>query len=191
MRTATEKAVGYRVVDLLQKDMVILTTKKLFCGFVDFLQKTHGDFVKKKQKHRLVGGRFLHIQKWCSEADKADGLQDIANPEMRFSRFFTALMYHGPPEASFFFFQNLRHLPGVIFSWCFDPFCFFFNQDGFPLWLLEATLSRLVRLDGMDPGTTLKFSIHGGKCLRREERLPRKTMVALTCRHTAQMPGSC
>eukprot|EP00438_Fugacium_kawagutii_P015425 Skav221557 [mRNA] locus=scaffold1376:209450:218083:- [translate_table: standard] len=31
-------------------------------------------------------------------ADKAE-LQDITTPEMRFSRFFTALMYHGPPEA--------------------------------------------------------------------------------------------
>ena len=34
-----------------------------------------------------------------AKVDKADGL-DIATPEMRFSRFFTALMYHGPPEAA-------------------------------------------------------------------------------------------
>lgn len=72
-----------------------------------------------------------------SQVDKADGL-DIATPEMRFSRFFTALMYHGPPE---------------------------------------TTASHLIRLVGMDSGSTFKFSIlDGGKCVRREERLPRKTM---------------
>lgn len=70
--------------------------------------------------------------------DKADAL-DIATPEMRFSRFFTALMYHGPPE---------------------------------------TTASHLIRLDGMDSGSTFKFSIlDGGKCVRREDsRVFRKTM---------------
>ena len=39
--------------------------------------------------------------------EKTETLQDLATPEMQFSRFFTALTYHGPPEATLSHFIRL------------------------------------------------------------------------------------
>ncbi|CAJ1388790.1 unnamed protein product, partial [Effrenium voratum] len=41
---------------------------------------------------------------------------------------------------------------------------------------MEATASRFERLDGLDPGSTFKFSVLGGQSVRREDKLPRHTM---------------
>lgn len=101
---------------------------------LEALQTDHHSTEAARQKRQQSSCKVV----FCKEVGGPDGLQDISNPEMRFARFFSALMYHGAPK---------------------------------------ATVSQFVRMDGMDLGSTFKFSIlEGGKCVRREERLPRKTM---------------
>ena len=139
---------------------------------------------------------------------------------MQFSRFFTALTYHGPPEASSCCFpfvdeQNFResalwghpkplhstglHGCGINVAWLkgsylpwnqlrpwksasdefpFGVFFFFgpiFRCDMLPCFrgVFGAGTCRTPRF---------KFSIlEGGKCVRREDRPPRKTMAFLSC----------
>ena len=99
---------------------------------LDALQEDHISTETSRQRRQDSTCKVVFSQ------EKTDTLQDLATPEMQFSRFFTALTYHGPPE---------------------------------------ATLSHFIRLDCMDVGSTFKFSIlEGGKCVRREDRPPRKTM---------------
>ena len=73
--------------------------------------------------------------------EKTDTLQDLATPEMQFSRFFTALTYHGPPEASSFSMMA--------------AFLSLMNQKSGKT-PCEATLSHFIRLDCMDVGSTLR-----------------------------------